>query len=374
MSAPKTAQMITTELINFGQSLWYDNISKQLVESGELKKLISEYGVRGLTSNPTIFDNAISKTSSYDELIKASQGSSVEKIFEEIAVSDVGAAADVLRPVYESSKTQDGYASIEVSPTLSADTEGSITEGIKLFDRLDRPNIMIKVPGTPEGIPAIKALLERGINVNITLLFSVENYLEVAMTYIEALKKRLKQGEDVKNVRSVASFFVSRVDTLIDKKLGEIAAIGGAQAEEAKALMGKFGVANSKIAYKKFQDLFYGPAFSELKAAGAFVQRPLWASTGVKNPAYKDTLYVEELIGPDTVNTMPPDTVMAFADHGIASEAVTKGLDEALTIEPRLKAVGIDVAACLKELQEDGVKKFLESFVSLNSTIKKKMG
>jgi len=374
MSAPKTAQMITTELINFGQSLWYDNISKQLVESGELKKLISEYGVRGLTSNPTIFDNAISKTSSYDELIKASQGSSVEKIFEEIAVSDVGAAADVLRPVYESSKTQDGYASIEVSPTLSADTEGSITEGIKLFDRLDRPNIMIKVPGTPEGIPAIKALLERGINVNITLLFSVENYLEVAMTYIEALKKRLKKGEDVKNVRSVASFFVSRVDTLIDKKLGEIAAIGGAQAEEAKALMGKFGVANSKIAYKKFQDLFYGPAFSELKAAGAFVQRPLWASTGVKNPAYKDTLYVEELIGPDTVNTMPPDTVMAFADHGIASEAVTKGLDEALTIEPRLKAVGIDVAACLKELQEDGVKKFLESFVSLNSTIKKKMG
>jgi transaldolase len=368
MSAPKTAQ-----LHSLGQSLWYDNISKQLIDSGELKKLISDYGVRGLTSNPTIFDNAISKTSSYDALIKASAGSSVDKIFEEIAVSDVGAAADLLRPVYESSKTEDGYASIEVSPTLAADTEGSISEGIKLFDRLDRPNIMIKVPGTKEGLPAIKALLEKGINVNITLLFSVENYTAVANTYIEALKTRLKNGQDVKNVRSVASFFVSRVDTLIDKKLGEIAAKGGAQADEAKALMGKFGVANSKIAYKKFQDLFYGEGFKELKAAGAFVQRPLWASTGVKNPAYKDTLYVEELIGSDTVNTMPHDTVMAFADHGIAAEAVTKGLDEALKIEPRLKAVGVDVAACLRELQEDGVKKFVESFVSLNSTIQKKM-
>jgi transaldolase len=365
--APKT-----TELHNLGQSLWYDNISKAIIDSGELKKLITDYGVRGLTSNPTIFDNAISKTNSYDALIKGA-AKSVDQIYEDIAVADVGAAADLLRPVYESSKTEDGYASIEVSPVLAANTQGSIDEGIKLYERLDRPNIMIKVPGTKEGLPAVKALLERGINVNITLLFSVDNYVDVANTYIEALTTRLKKGQDVKNVRSVASFFVSRVDTIIDKKLEGIIAAGGDKAEKAKGLLGKFGVANSRIAYKKFQELFEGPAFAELKAAGAFVQRPLWASTGVKNPAYKDTLYVEELIGKDTVNTMPHDTVMAFADHGIAATTVTKDLETALKVEPALVEVGVDVKALLKELQEDGVKKFVDSFVSLNATIQKKL-
>ena len=363
----------TTELIKFGQSLWYDNISKALIESGELKKLISDYGVRGLTSNPTIFDNAISKTSAYDSLIRGMSGNSIDKIFEAIAVADVGAAADLLRPIYDASGTEDGYASIEVSPLLAADTKGTIEEGISLYERLNRPNIMIKVPGTKEGIPAVRALLDKGINVNITLLFSVENYVEVAKTYIEALQGRLKRGEDVKGVRSVASFFVSRVDTIIDKKLSEISQKGAVEAEEAKALMGRFGVANSKIAYKKFQELFSGTAFKELKEAGAFVQRPLWASTGVKNPAYKDTLYVEELIGPHTVNTMPHDTVIAFADHGVSAETVTKGFADAEAVESRLKALGIDVAACLTELQEDGVKKFADSFRSLYATIEKKL-
>ncbi len=366
----------TRELVKLGQSLWYDNISKALIESGELKQLIEEYGVRGLTSNPTIFDNAISKTSAYDALISAARGEPIDSMFEKIAVGDVGAAADLLLPIYHSSKTEDGFASIEVSPLLAADTAGTIKEGMKLFETLKRPNIMIKVPGTPEGLPAVKALLEAGINVNITLLFSVENYLEVAKTYIAALRTRAAKGEDVSKVRSVASFFVSRVDTIIDKKLGEIISTTKepAKAEEAKALLGKFGVANSKIAYKRFEELFYGKDFADLKAKGAFVQRPLWASTGVKNPAYKDTLYVEELIGKDTVNTMPHDTVMAFADHGVVAERLSKELADAEAVEPRLKAIGVDVPACLKELQVDGVKKFADSFKSLNDTIKKKLG
>lgn len=365
----------TKELTKLGQSVWYDNISKALIESGELAELIEDYGVRGLTSNPTIFDNAISKTAAYDSLIKNSKSETVDAIFEKIAIGDVGAAADLLLPIYKASNTEDGYASIEVSPLLAADTNGSIEEGEKLFKKLSRPNIMIKVPGTPEGLPAIRSLLEKGINVNITLLFSVENYIEVVKTYIAALKARITRGEDVKNVRSVASFFVSRVDTIIDKKLNDIitASKDAAQVEEAKSLLGRFGVANSKIAYKHFQEFFSGAEFNELKAKGAFVQRPLWASTGVKNPAYKDTLYIEELIGAHTVNTMPHETLMAFADHGIAADKISTDLEEAEAIQPRLEAIGVDVKACLKELQTDGVKKFSDSFRSLNETIQKKL-
>jgi len=368
-------KFLSKDIWNFRQSVWYDNISKSIIESGELKGLIDNYGVRGLTSNPTIFDNAISKTSAYDSLIAGSKGESIDAIYEKIAVGDVGAAADLLRPVYDASGTEDGYASIEVSPLLAADTEGTIKEGLRLFEKLGRPNIMIKVPGTKEGIPAVRALLEKGVSVNITLLFSEANYVEVAKTYIAALKARAERGEEVKSIRSVASFFVSRVDSSIDKKLNEIisSSTDAGKVEQAKMLLGKFGVANSKVAYKRYQELFEGAEFAPLKAKGAFVQRPLWASTGVKNPQYRDVLYVEELIGDNTVNTMPHDTLMAFADHGVAANTVTRGVAEAEQIEARLVALGIDVQGELTELQRDGVKKFSDSFKSLNETINKKL-
>lgn len=366
------------QLLKFGQSVWYDNISRDLLQSGELARLVKDFGVRGLTSNPTIFDAAIKSSSIYDEKISRlkSERLSADEIFENIAVGDIGEAADLLLPVYESSGGNDGFVSIEVSPLLAADTAGSIKEGTRLFDRLARPNIMIKIPGTPEGLPAIKHLLEAGINVNITLLFSVENYEAVARTYCEAIKARVAKGLPVDRVRSVASFFVSRVDTLIDQQLEEIAEAnenGDPQkAERALSLRGKFGVANSKIAYQRFKQIFGGGDFAALKQKGAAVQRPLWASTSTKNPAYRDVFYCEDLIGPDTVNTMPHATLLAFADHGRVSHTVETGLEEAVALEGQLASLGIDVAGSLRQLQVEGVKKFADSFRALNETIQNK--
>lgn len=362
-----------SELIDFGQSLWYDNISRQLIDSGELARLISEYGIRGLTSNPTIFDNAISKSSVYDAFIAKYKGKAdPQHAYEALAIRDVGDAADLLRPVFDSSKGSDGFVSIEVSPLLARDSKGTVEEAKRLYAALHRPNIMIKVPGTPEGLPAVQQLLELGININITLLFSVENYVEVAKTYCRALHNRAQRGEDVSKIRSVASFFVSRVDTAIDKKLEAVIAKGGSSAEEAKSLQGKFGVANSRIAYRRFEEIFYGAEFAALRTRGASVQRPLWASTGVKNPAYRDTLYVEELIGPETVNTVPHDTLMAFANHGKLGETVKRDLAEAQKMEEKLASLGINVSSILKELQVDGVKKFTDSFEALSKTISQK--
>lgn len=363
------------ELIKLGQSIWYDNISRELVTSGELKRLVSEWGVRGLTSNPTIFDKAISSGTMYDSQISelAKKNLGPDKAFEEIAVQDIAAAADVLLPVYQSSNGVDGFVSIEVSPLLAANTEGTIEEGMRLFKRLNRPNIMIKVPGTPEGIPAVRALLEEGVNVNITLLFSVENYVEVARTYCEALRARVKKNQPVDKIQSVASFFVSRVDTIIDKQLSDIEKRGGAQASTAKALRGKFGIANCKLAYRRYQEIFEGAGFADLKAKGAAPQRPLWASTGTKDPAYSDVIYVDQLIGANTVNTMPHATLQAFADHGTCSVTLTKGVDEADRIAQQLTDLGIDIEKSLHELQVDGVKKFSESFESLNAAIAKKL-
>jgi transaldolase len=365
------------KLITHGQSLWYDNISRDIIDNGELKRMIGEWGVRGLTSNPTIFDQAISKSSLYDSVIAEGRklGSTPDKIFEEIAVGDIALAADLFRGVFEESKGDDGFVSIEVSPLLAADTNGTIEEAKRLWKRLNRPNIMIKIPGTPEGIPAIRAALEAGINVNVTLLFSVENYVKVAQTYVDALRARVKRGESVENIRSVASFFVSRVDTIIDSKLDAIAkGSDPAKAEKAKSLLGKFGVANCKLAYEQFEKIFIGAAFDDLKHKNAAVQRPLWASTSMKNPNYRDVMYVESLIGAHTVNTMPPQTVAATVDHAVVEETLSKGLNEAKQILADLGTVGVDVSACLHELQVDGVKKFAESFKALNETIKKKLG
>ena len=367
-------------LLEFGTSVWYDNISRDMLKSGELKRLMSEWGLRGITSNPTIFDNAISGGTAYDQQIAAlkPKGLSTDAIFEELALNDIGEAADLFRPIYEESGGTDGFVSIEVSPLLAAETEATIREGNRLFERLGRPNIMIKVPGTREGLPAVRALLESGINVNITLLFSVENYVAVAKTYCDALRARMERGHSIDRIRSVASFFVSRVDTIIDKRLEKIAAENQtrdpAKSDLALSLRGQFGVANSRLAYQQFNSIFLGPNFAALKAKGAAVQRPLWASTGVKNPAYKDTMYVAELIGKDIVNTMPHQTCQAFADHGVVRDTIEHDIAGAKALQHQLLAVGVDIPALLEELPVDGVKKFSESFHSLNSTIAKKLG
>ncbi|MFN8392098.1 MAG: transaldolase [Bdellovibrionota bacterium] len=363
------------ELIKFGQSVWYDNISRELLEKGELKRLVNEWGVRGVTSNPTIFDKAISSGSSYDKQIAELKTKKLtpDLVFEELALIDIAAAADVLLPVFQESKGEDGYVSIEVSPLLAANTQGTVEEGLRLFKRLNRPNIMVKVPGTKEGIPAVKALLEAGVNVNITLLFSAENYVEVAKTYVAALRERVKKNQPVDQIRSVASFFVSRVDTSVDSKLAEIEKSKPEQAALAKALRGKFGIANCKIAYKRYQEIFEGAEFADLKAKGAHVQRPLWASTGTKDPAYSDVMYVDTLIGPNTVNTMPHATLEAFVSHGKCGQTITQDVAGAEQTAQQLTDLGIDLSKVLLDLQIDGVKKFAESFQSLNAAIQKKL-
>ncbi len=356
------------QLIELGTSVWYDNISRDILKNGEMKRLITECGVRGVTSNPTIFDSAIRGSALYDAQIKSllPKKLSSDLVFEELALEDIAEAADLFRTVYDRSDGVDGFISIEVSPLLAADTEATVAEAKKLFALLDRPNIMVKVPGTAEGLPAIRALLEAGINVNITLLFSVENYVEVAKTYCEALLTRVGNGLPVDRVRSVASFFVSRVDSIVDKKLDEIGT------DQAKSLRGLLGVANSRLAYQQFLSIFHGPLFAPLKQKGAKVQRPLWASTGTKNPAYRDTLYVEELIGPDIVNTMPPATLIAFGEHGVVRSTIEKDVPAAKQLLQKLGEVGVDVPGLLHQLQVEGVQKFIESFQSLNEAIAKK--
>lgn len=365
------------QLNDLGTSVWYDNISRDILNNGELKRLINEWGVLGLTSNPTIFEKAIGSSNIYDAQIAKLRDKklSSDQVFEELAVEDIAAAADLLRPIYDRTNGVDGFVSIEVSPLLAADTKGTIEEGKRLYSRLNRPNIMIKVPGTVEGIPAVRTLLEEGINVNITLLFSAENYVKVAQTYCEALRARVQKNLPVDRIRSVASFFVSRVDTSTDKQLDEIIKKegGSKKGDEAKALRGKFGIANSKIAYKRYQEIFESANFADLKAKGAMAQRPLWASTGTKDPAYRDVAYIEELVGPNTVNTMPHATLVATVDHAVIKETITKNFSEAEAVPRRLADLGIDIKKILVDLQTDGVKKFSESFRDLNAAITKKM-
>lgn len=364
------------QLVDYGQSAWYDNISRDLLSNGEIQRLISDWGVRGMTSNPSIFDNAIRNSSLYDEQIASLKNKNlkVEDVFEELALEDIAKAAELLLPVYKESNGLDGYISMEVSPLLARDAEATVLEAKKLFAKLSRPNIMIKIPGTKECIPAIEQCLELGININVTLLFSVQDYVEVAECYVRALTKRLEKGEDVSNVRSVASFFVSRVDALIDSKLDEIVASGDAEkSKEAQSLLGKFGIANSKIAYLEFQRIFSSEAFLKLKNAGALVQRPLWASTSTKNPEYRDVLYVEELIGENTVNTLPHKTLEAFVDHGNLSRTIEVGGDKALVVEKKVRALGIDVDGLLSHLQKEGVDKFIKSFEDLHSGLSAKL-
>ena len=352
------------DLSDLGQSIWYDYIRRFFITSGELKTLIEE-GLRGVTSNPSIFEKAINGSSDYDEAIRrlVEMEKSVEEIYEALVLDDISRAADLLQPVYESTQGVDGYVSLEVSPTLAHDTKGTIAEARRLFKVLARPNVMIKVPATPAGIPAIEELVASGININVTLIFNLDHYRSVAEAYLKGLERRLADRGDISKVASVASFFISRVDTAIDQVLTSL---------ENKDLQGKIAIANAKIAYDTFRQIFSGSRWEKLAAFGARVQRPLWASTGTKNPEYQDTLYVDQLIGPDTVNTLPPATLNAFREHGSAAHTLTEEIEEAEARLAQLEDLGIDLKSITQKLQEKGLQAFAESFKTLMASIRNK--
>ncbi len=346
-----------------GQSPWIDFIDRELVESGRLDELIGQ-GLQGLTSNPTIFAKAVAG-GHYDDLVRRmiDDGQSDQSIYEEIAVGDVGEALDHLRPIYDESDGGDGFASIEVEPELADDTQGTLARARHLWNRLGRPNAFVKIPATEAGIPAIQSAISEGININITLMFSVEVYRRVAMAYINGLRARLANGQDIHRVASVASFFVSRVDTKVDKRLEEIGT------DSALNCRGTAAIANARLAYQAYLELFHGPEFAELREAGAQVQRCLWASTSTKNPAYRDVMYVEDLIGPETVNTMPLETIQAFLDHGNVERRLDLDLHVAYDQVHAIEAEGISMDQVTAELLAEGVVAFAKSFDDLIATI-----
>ena len=352
------------ELAELGQSIWLDYIGRSLIASGELQKLVDQ-GLRGVTSNPSIFEQAIAGSADYDEDLNrlVSDGRSVAEIYEDLAMADIRSAADILRPVYEKSGGADGYVSLEVNPALAHDTGATIAEARRLFASLERPNVLIKVPATPAGIPAIEALIGEGVNVNVTLIFSLEQYEAVATAYIAGLEKLALAGGDVGRVASVASFFISRVDTAVDKALEEI---GNTE------IQGKIAIDNAKIAYSRFREIFSSERWKKLATATARVQRPLWASTSSKNPAYPDTLYVDNLIGPDTVNTLPPATLEDFLDHGKVAATVETDVDGARMRIAELAELGIDLDAITNKVLDEGVAAFAKSFEGLIASIAEK--
>ena len=365
------------KLLDCGQSYWLDNLTRAKIKEGELEKRVKEEGLRGITSNPKIFDKAISKSNDYDDQIKelVDKGCTVHEIYESLVVQDIQDACDILRTVYEESKGIDGFVSLEVSPYLAHDTEGSINEARRLFEAVGRPNCFIKIPGTKEGIPAIEECLYQGLNINITLLFSIEDYEAVAHAYINALERRMNEGKTVDDIASVASFFLSRIDVLADQVLNQYIDPGTTTSKEinAEQLMGKVAVANAKMAYQSFKKIFRGERWNKLAEKGARVQRPLWASTSTKDALYKDVRYVEPLIGWDTVNTMPDKTIKAFADHGIVKEnTVEEGVEEARQILENLGKLNVDLNLITRQLINEGIQKFMDPFDQLMTTIAKK--
>ncbi|GIW41802.1 MAG: hypothetical protein KatS3mg076_2379 [Candidatus Binatia bacterium] len=355
------------EIQAFGQSVWYDNISRDLLESGELRRLVEEDGISGVTSNPTIFEKAIRTGKTYDRDLErlAREGRSPKEAYEALAIDDIRAAADLLREVYERTGGKDGYVSFEVSPHLARDTEGTIAEARRLHQAVGRENVMIKVPATPEGIPAIEELLAEDVPVNVTLMFSLRHYTAVAEAYLRGIERRARAGKPLDRVASVASVFVSRIDTAVDKELEE--------KPEAREFLGRTGIANAKVIYGKFRELFRGPRFRRLEEKGARVQRPLWASTSTKNPRYSDVLYAEALIGPDTIDTMPPATIEAFRDHGVAANRLETDLEGAKWLLDELPKFGIDLDAVMERLQVEGVEAFARSFDELLATVEAKL-
>ena len=364
------------EVQKYGQSIWLDFITRGLMTSGKLQQMV-ESGIVGMTSNPTIFAKAIGGSDEYDESIRTMLDLDATTIYERLAIEDIQAAADVLLAVYDRTDGLDGYVSLEVSPLLAYDTETTLSEAKRLFAAVDRPNVMIKIPGTAEGLPAIEEALYAGVNINITLLFSVENYAQVVERYLRALERRVDDGLEVAQIASVASFFLSRIDTVVDNLLeSNIRAVrmrGEFESgEPLRRLIGKAAIASAKLAYAHFLDVFNSPRFERLKAAGARVQRPLWASTSTKNPAFPDTYYVDALIGPHTVNTLPPQTIDAFADHGTVARTLDQGIDEARQVLRELAEAGIQMDKVTQQLQSDGVEAFANDYRRLIETVEAK--
>lgn len=364
------------ELKALGQSVWLDDIDRGQLRSGFFQRLIEEDGLSGATGNPTIFEHSITHDTTYDEQMQQllREGKTPQAIYEALAMTDERSVADLLRPTYDRTNGQDGFVSIEVSPYLAHDTEGTLAEVRRFWQAIDRPNLMVKIPATSAGIPAIRRALAEGININITLIFSIEYYRQVADAYLDALEERRAAGKDISHIASVASFFVSRVDVLVDHLLDEKikATSDPAMRQQLTALQGKAAIANARQAYQEFKRMFGGPRFAALKEYGAHVQRPLWASTGAKNPAYRDVLYVEELIGPDTVNTMPLKTIESFRDHGRVRPSLEEDISQAQADLAALEQVGINYDQITQQLQVEGVQKFIASFQTLFQCIESK--
>jgi len=356
-------------LNDFGQSPWMDYIRRDLLTGGGLKKMIDQDGLRGQTSNPTIFEKAITGGQFYSDITDSPEAKKLDAkgVYEKIAIRDVQDATDIFKGVYAETKRRDGYVSLEVSPLLANNTQGTIDEARRLWKSVNRENVMIKVPATPEGIPAIRQLLEDGLNINITLLFAQSAYEQVAEAFLSALEARAKKGEDISHIASVASFFVSRIDTLIDGKIEEMLKTEKDAGKKAllESIEGKVAIANAKLTYKKYQELFGGARWKALAAKGAQTQRWLWASTSTKNPKYRDVLYVEELIGADTVDTIPPATFDAFRDHGKLRKSLTENVDAAAKTMSDLEKAGISMKQVTEKLVVDGVKLFAEAFNKL---------
>jgi transaldolase len=364
------------ELAEAGQAPWLDYVHRKILEDGELQRLIDEDGVTGLTSNPSIFEKAIGEGDAYDDKIQAlaRPGESVERLYERIAIEDIQAAADILRPTYDRLDSRDGYVSLEVTPAAAMDTERTLTDARRLWTEVGRPNLMIKVPGTSAGTPAIRTLIGEGININVTLLFGVEAYLDVAEAFMAGLEAFKARGGDISRVHSVASFFVSRIDTKIDSEIDARLKAGatGQEAERLSRLRGRIAIANAKRAYQRYLELIDGPRWKPLAEAGASPQRLLWASTGVKDPKYVDTLYVQSLIGRDTVDTMPPKTMDAFRDHGHAAETLTADVPLAEHDLAEAQGLGLDLDRVTHDLVIDGVKQFADAFDALQKAVGEK--
>ncbi|PLZ89099.1 transaldolase, partial [Fischerella thermalis CCMEE 5196] len=365
---------------NYGQSIWMDNLSRDIIKSGELKDLVENKGICGITSNPTIFEKAIANNAMYDRDIEAGvrAGLPTYKIYESLVFKDIRDACDILRPVYEASNGLDGYVSIEVTPTIAHDTEATIVEARRYFQEIGRENVMIKIPGTEPGLPAVEQVISEGINVNITLLFSVQSYINTAWAYIRGLEKRAAQGQDISKIASVASFFLSRIDSNIDGKIDAKLAKGVDDLNveaKLKAIKGKVAIANAKIAYQEYKKIVQSDRWQALAAKGAKVQRLLWASTSTKDPNYSDVMYVDELIGPETVNTLPPATIEACADHCNVANRLETNLEEAYNLMESLKDpdVNIDINTVMDELLTEGIDKFVKSFQSLMDSLEKKV-